>query len=66
MTVILLTFNEGFFRLNLICRFRLIECRVDRQTVRQKERKKGRERKKEKEKEKESNFQVLESSAKGL
>lgn len=45
MTVRLLTFNEIFFRLNLICRFRPIECRIVRM---KKKRKKKWKRKREK------------------
>lgn len=43
MNVILLTFNERFFRLTLIGRFRLMECRMERK--RKKERKRENERK---------------------
>lgn len=50
MTVRLLTFNEIFFRLNLICRFRLIECRIVRM-----KKKKGKRNGKGKEKEKKGN-----------
>lgn len=47
MTVRLLTFNEIFFRLNPICRFRLIECRIVRM---KKKRKKKWKRKRKREK----------------
>lgn len=37
----MLTFNEAFFRLYLIGRFRLVECRVDRKEERKEKDKKG-------------------------
>lgn len=36
----LLTFNEGFFRLDMICRFALRECRIDRKKSKRKKGKK--------------------------
>lgn len=51
MTVRLLTFNEIFFRLNLIRRFRPIECRI----VRMKKKEKEMEKKKRKKAIKENN-----------
>lgn len=63
ITVKLLTFDEGFFRLDMSCRFALRECRIDRQTERKEEEKRKKERKEKRCKE---NFQLLESSAKGL
>lgn len=46
MTVILLTCNEIFFRLNLICRFRLIECRIVRMKKKEKEMEKEKKKRK--------------------
>lgn len=55
MTVRLLTFNEIFFRLNPICRFRLIECRIVRMKKKKKEKEMEKEKKKRKKAIKENN-----------
>lgn len=45
ITVKLLTFDEGFFRLDMSCRFALRECRIDRQKEKKKRKGKKKERK---------------------
>lgn len=64
ITVKLLTFNEGFFVLDMICRFTLRECRIDRQ--KEKKMKNGiRKERKKKEKETQRKISVFGILCKG-